>query len=55
MRDYHFCGVRWHMLGEAIYSQESSSQVWDEGAIYTRETIVKVMGDGLHSGKLSKK
>lgn len=28
---------------------------WDEGAIYTRETIVKVMGHGLHSGKLSKK
>lgn len=54
MRDFHFCVVWWHMLGEAD-SQESSSQVWDEGAIYTRETIVKGMGDGLRSGKLSKK
>lgn len=49
-----FCAVWWHMLSE-VDSQERSSQVWDERAIYMRETVVNVMGVWLHSGKLSKK
>lgn len=49
-----FCVVWWRVLGEAD-SQERSSQVWDERAIFMRETVVKVMGIWLHSGKLSKK